>query len=160
MSTDQERQTTTDRRRETFTRFFEEAEPRLRVALGAALGQDRGRDAASEALAYAWENWDRLQEMENPIGYLYRVGRSKVRERKQRFLRPVPDGGFPHIEPGLPVALEQLSDSQRVAVVLVHGFQWSHGEVAALLGTSTPTVATHVRRGLKKLQRSLKVEVS
>lgn len=98
--------------------------------------------------------------MENPTGYLYRVGRSKVRERKQRFLRPVPDGGFPHIEPGLPIALEQLSDSQRVAVVLVHGFQWSHGEVAALLGTSTPTVATHVRRGLKKLQRSLKVEVS
>ena len=82
MSTDQERQTTTDRRRETFTRFFEEAEPRLRIALGAALGQDRGRDAASEALAYGWENWDRLQKMDNPIGYLYRVGRSRVRERK------------------------------------------------------------------------------
>ena len=81
MSTNQEPTTDTERRRETFTRFFEEAEPRLRVALGAALGQERGRDAASEALAYAWENWDRLQEMENPIGYLYRVGPSKVRRR-------------------------------------------------------------------------------
>ncbi|HEY5650881.1 MAG TPA: nuclear transport factor 2 family protein [Acidimicrobiia bacterium] len=76
MSTNQERTTDTERRRETFTRYFEEAEPRLRVALGAALGQDRGRDATSEALAFGWENWDRLEQMENPIGYLYRVGRS------------------------------------------------------------------------------------
>jgi len=33
----------------------------------------------AEALAYAWENWDRLSSMKNPVGYLYRVGQSRAR---------------------------------------------------------------------------------
>ena len=37
-----------------FTAFVTQIEPRLRIALMAAYGTDRGRDAAAEALAYAW----------------------------------------------------------------------------------------------------------
>jgi hypothetical protein len=48
-----------------FEAFFRKTEPRLRRALVAACGPDLGRDAASEALAYAWEHWDRLSEMAN-----------------------------------------------------------------------------------------------
>ena len=158
MRTNEERTAETDERRAAFTRFFEDAEPRLRIALAAALGQDRGRDATAEALAYGWEHWDRIEAMGNPVGYLYRVGRSKARLPKRRHLRQVPDTGFPEIEPGLPAALERLSDNQRVAVVLAHGYGWTHAEVAALMNVSTPTVATHVRRGLATLKRSLKVD--
>ena len=60
-----------------FTAFAEEATPRLRQALIARLGSDRGTDGLSHALAYAWEHWDKLQPMENPVGYLYRVGVSR-----------------------------------------------------------------------------------
>jgi predicted RNA polymerase sigma factor len=69
----------TGTRSETFEAFFREAEPRLRRALIAAAGAEVGREAAAEALAYGWEHWDRVGAMENPAGYLYRVGRSKAR---------------------------------------------------------------------------------
>jgi hypothetical protein len=64
---------------EAFESFVAVAEPRLRHALVAAVGRDLGRDAAAEALAFGWEHWDDIKVMENPIGYLYRVGRSRVR---------------------------------------------------------------------------------
>jgi predicted RNA polymerase sigma factor len=72
---------TSETQSETFTEFFREAEPRLRRALAAAAGIEAGREATAEALAYGWEHWDRVGSMENPAGYLYRVGRSKARKR-------------------------------------------------------------------------------
>jgi len=38
-------------------------------------GQVSGREVAQEALEYGWEHWERLRSMENPVGYLYKVGR-------------------------------------------------------------------------------------
>lgn len=159
MSAVEERTTEIEQRRSEFTRFFEDAEPQLRIALSAGLGHERGREAAAEALSYAWEHWEQVKAMDNPIGYLYRVGQSKSRLPKRRHLWAVPDDVYPDVEPKLPQALSRLTRNQRVAVVLVHGFGWSHGEVAALLGCSTPTVATHVRRALEKLQQALEVTV-
>lgn len=61
---------------DAFTEFFRDVEPRLRRALVAAYGTERGREAAAEALARAWEHWADVVEMSNPVGYLYRVGQS------------------------------------------------------------------------------------
>lgn len=146
-----------DARRELFSRFARDAEPRLRVALAAAVGQDLGSEATAEALAYGWEHWEKIESMDNPVGYLYRVGRNWVRPPRRLQLPPMPMTRTPEVEPALPGGLAKLSDRQRVVVVLVHGFDWSHGEVASLLGIDTPTVATHLRRGLSKLRKHLKV---
>ena len=149
-----------DDRRDSFTRFARDAEPRLRIALAAAVGQDLGMDATAEALAYGWEHWDRVRLMDNPVGYLYRVGRSNVPKQQRVGLVPVPVPHVPDVEPALPAALAKLSDRQRVVVVLVHGFDWKHDEVASLLDVDTATVETHLRRGLAKLRKSLKVETN
>ena len=61
-------------RTQAFTDFVSTTERPLRQALTASLGPEAGRDAASEALAYGWEHWDRVAGMANPAGYLYRVG--------------------------------------------------------------------------------------
>jgi DNA-directed RNA polymerase specialized sigma24 family protein len=143
---------------ESFTAFVKETEPRLRHALVAAFGQDRGLEATADALAYAFENWDRIESMENPAGYLYRVGRSRVRFTPIRpSFAPVPVEQAPHVEPGLPSALRRLSEKQRVAVVMVHAYGWSREEAASLLGLSMSTVDTHLQRGLSKLRRVLGV---
>ena len=42
----------------------------------------------------------------------------------------------PWIEPGLPAGLARLSEKQRTVVWLVHGFEWTLGETASLLGIS------------------------
>jgi hypothetical protein len=54
-----------DTKADSFTEFARATEQRLRVALCAALGPERGREAAADALAYGWEHWDRISEMDN-----------------------------------------------------------------------------------------------
>jgi DNA-directed RNA polymerase specialized sigma24 family protein len=140
-----------------FAHFFAGAEPRLRRALIATLGAQRGREATAEALSYAWENWARLRQLDNPIGYLYRVGQSRTRPPRLRALFGRPDTPDPWTEPALGPLLASLSDRQRVAVVLVHGFGWTLREVAELTGTKVTTIQNHLDRALAKLRTGLEV---
>ncbi len=144
--------------REVFTEFVRAVEPRLRIALVARYGPERGREATAEALAFAWEHWDRVGEMDNPIGYLFRVGQSKSRSRRRPPLAADrPESHEPWVEPGLPKALQSLSNKQRMAVVLVHAYGWSQREAADVMRVSPDTVRTHLERGLSKLRSSLEV---
>jgi DNA-directed RNA polymerase specialized sigma24 family protein len=141
-----------------FEDFFVVAEPRLRRALVAAYGVERGREAAAEALAYGWEHWSEVRALENPTGYLYRVGQTRSRARKDRVVFTVaPSNADPLVEPGLAGALAQLSERQRIAVVLVHGFGWQLREVAEVTGMAVTTVQSHVERGLARLRAALEV---
>jgi DNA-directed RNA polymerase specialized sigma24 family protein len=130
----------------------------LRHALIAAYGNERGREAAAEAWAYAWEHWDRVRGMAHPVPYLYRVGQSRTRRRRH----PVVFGEVAHhepwIEPKLSKALRDLTERQRVTVVLVHGFAWTLREVAELTGIRVTSVQNHLERGLAHLRQSLEVE--
>ena len=46
---------------------------------------------------------------------------------------------------------------QRMAVVLVHAYGWTHAEAAQVMDVAEPTAKTHVQRGLAKLRTSLEV---
>ena len=142
-----------------FERFVEDHEARVRAGLVAAYGPEVGLEAASEAMAYGWEHWDRLSSMDNPAGYLYRVGQTAARRSRRRGpLMPAPAiDEDRHFEPRLPEALAQLSEFQRSCVLLVHAFGWPQADVADLLGISVSTVRTHLARGLAKLQSTLQV---
>ena len=146
---------------DSFTEFVEEIETKVRQSLTAVFGFDRGREATAEALAYGWEHWDRVSSMENPTGYLYRVGYDRARRMSGRKVRlpGVETGHEPWVEPGLPAALSALPERQRVVVALLHGYQWSMAEVAEHLGLSKGTVQTHAERGLKRLRRKLGVQL-
>ncbi len=67
---------------ESFTSFVKEVEPRLKRALCVGFGIESGVEATADALAYGWEHWDRIRDMDNPAGYLYQVGRSRTRARR------------------------------------------------------------------------------
>jgi DNA-directed RNA polymerase specialized sigma24 family protein len=144
-----------------FRAFVREVEPRLLDALVATYGPTDGREATVDALSWAWEHWDRLAGVSNKVGYLYRVGQSASR----RFVvRGVPHAGplaassrLPDVESGLIPALGALSEQQRTVVLLVHAFDWSQTEVAALLEITTATVREHLRRALERLRRDLEV---
>ncbi len=143
---------------ESYQQFVSDVEPKLRLALVASLGQDRGLDATAEALAYGWEHWERVRAMVNPAGYLYRVGRSRF-SRIHR-IRPIfclNIDQSQEVEPALPGALASLSEKQRVAVVMVHAYAWSRAETADLLGISVSTLDTHLQRALQKLRKDLGV---
>lgn len=145
---------------DSFIDFARDAAPRLRRALVAAYGEQEGQEGMAEAMAYAWEHWDRIKTMENPLGYLYRVGRSRGLwgfRRPGRLPRPEPPVEQPWVEPALPGALERLSRRQRAAVLLVKGYGCTFQEVADILGVSPNTVHKHVDRALTKLRSDLKV---
>ena len=140
-----------------FEDFVHLVEPKLRRALFAVLGIDQGREATAEALAWAWEHWSRVKEMENPSRYLVRVGLSKTRKRRSRPVFVRAEWSDPVVEPHLGAALESLSEAQRLAVVLVHGYGWTMREVADLNGTRVTTVQTHLERALRKLREIMEV---
>lgn len=146
----------------SFNGFVKGCELRLRQALMASFGPEAGRDAAAEALAYGWENWERISVMENPVGYLYRVGQSSGRrsvKRRMVVLPPVVTTESPWVEPGLPDAMSHLPSRQRQVVFLLHAYDWSMSEVAELLGVSKATVQSYSDRAMRRLRRSLKVDV-
>jgi len=151
--------TTVETDQESFTRFVERVGPGLTQALVAALGGEVGREMSAEALAYGWEHWDRVGTLENPAGYLYRVGRNRGRRARGPLLLPdpPPPHSEPLVEPGLPAALGRLSGRQRVAVMLVHGAGWTVSETAELLGISPGSVHRHAERGLRRLRNLLGV---
>jgi RNA polymerase sigma-70 factor (ECF subfamily) len=144
-----------------FHSFVRGIEPRLLRALVAHYGPVVGREATVDALSWAWENWARLADVHNKLGYLYRVGQSAARRYVSR---PLPGGlpaatepYTPDIDPGLVPALAQLSEQQRTTVVLVHAFGWTQTEVAQLLDLSVSTVREHLARGLARLRARLEV---
>ncbi|WCO68646.1 sigma-70 family RNA polymerase sigma factor [Iamia majanohamensis] len=151
----------TPRDQEDFAAFYLRVERPLTVALGTRYGPHIGREAAVDALSWAWEHWDRLRPMDNPSGYLYRVGQSQARRlRPRRPTRPHRDTDSTSVEeivvePGLDDALEALSVRQRQVVVLAHGYGCTHREIGSLLGLSPSTVQNHAERGLAKLRRRL-----
>ena len=140
-------------------RFVGEVRPRLLRALAGAVGAGDAGDATAAAVAYAFEHWDRVSMMDNPAGYLFRVGQSSVRRRRTPLLPSPETIGVPDIEPALVPALLSLPDTQRTAVWLVHACGWRYAEVAAAMGTSVSMVGNHVSRGLDALRMRLGVSV-
>ena len=144
-----------------FETFVKRVKPSLLQALIATYGPVDGREATVDALSWAWEHWDRMAEVDQAVGYLYRVGQSATR----RFLsRPVPqrlaevlETRFPDVEPGLMPALARLSEQQRTVVVLVHGYGWRQADVARLLAINPSTVRDYLNRAIDRLRDDLEV---
>ncbi len=140
-----------------------ELQPRLRQAMAARYGPEIGHEAAHEAIAWALANPHRLVGVEFPLAYLYRVAQSKARPSLRWFARRsgaladdriVAEHVAP-IDPTLVAALAALPPDHRTAVLLVHAYGWSVGEVAAARNVPVTTVTNHLRRGLVKLRSIL-----
>jgi DNA-directed RNA polymerase specialized sigma24 family protein len=140
-----------------FDAFFRDAEPRLRRAYAAQIAPHRVGDAVGAALEFAWRNWDRVAAMEFPVAYLFRVGLSKSRPRREGRLPANPPGEDVRVEPGLVAAMQQLPDRQREVVWLVDACEWTPTEAAEALGLSLSAVRTHRSRGLERLRQQLGV---
>lgn len=143
----------------SYSAFVSDGGARLRRAFISAYGPEVGAEATSDALAYAWEHWSKISAMENPTGYVYRVGQSKARRYRRRPTRlpEVESAAQPWIEPGLPAALEKLSTRQRQAIMLCHGYGWTLVEAGEVLDVGPSTVQRHIDRGMAKLRAKLGV---
>jgi RNA polymerase sigma-70 factor (ECF subfamily) len=137
----------------------------VRRALVAAYGVEIGTEAAADALSVVWERWDEVRTMENPGGFVFRVGQSRARPHLRWARRggsfPVADQSvLPHDEAMLDVldALRALRTEQRIAVLMVKSYGFSYRDVGDLLGVTEAAVTNHVHRGLARLRSILEVE--
>ncbi len=144
-----------------FHEFYSEARPSVGRALALTLrNADLAADCVDEALVRAYQRWDRVSGLDNPAGWVYRVGLNHARSRVRRLLRRPP--ARPEIyheiqvsDPAIERALAALPIDQRAVVVCRHLLGWSEAQTAAALRIRPGTVKSRLSRALTRLEAEL-----
>jgi RNA polymerase sigma-70 factor (ECF subfamily) len=136
----------------TFEDFFRAEHARLFRALYLATGNRHESDElAQEAFLKVWERWERVREMDDPRGYLYRVAMNTFRSRLRRaaraarrtFERPPPAEdpfSLADLRDELVQRLRAIPERQRLALVLTDLVGLPAEEASQALGVGASTV--------------------
>lgn len=149
-----------------FRAFFGTNHERMVRSLSLATGDDQlGRDAAAEGFARALARWSRVSRMDNPAGWVYRVGLNWARSRWRRTRREVsierigepPSTSQTDLAGNLSLrrALDSLSTDHRDVVVARYYLDWSEAHIAEALGIKPGTVKSRLSRALDHLEHEL-----
>jgi RNA polymerase sigma factor (sigma-70 family) len=147
-----------------FERFFQAVYPQLSRALLLLTGDPaEAEDLAQEALARAFERWERVREMDSPEGYVYRtalnLNRKRLRHLRVRAARAL-RGGVVSAGPEATAesrdevhrALAALSLEQRQALVLVEWLGLDTEEAGRVLGIEAVSVRGRLHRARSALR--------
>lgn len=153
----------------SFEEFYRAQADRVFRALAVTLGDaDLARDATAEAMARAYTRWPRVSQVDNPGGWVYRVGLNWAtsRWRRRRREQPLPDDLEPATTPtdldavAALAALQQLNTASRAVVVCRVLLGLSTAQTAAVLDIAEGTVKSRLARALATLRTSLTEEAS
>lgn len=152
--------------RDQFRDHLVAAIPKLRAfALSLASHSDYADDLVQETLMKAWNHQNSFQAGTNIKAWLFTILRneyfSQLRKRKREVEDADGDYASNVMTPGgqesqldmadLRIALQQLPDDQREAVVLVGASGFSYQEVAQICQVPVGTVKSRVNRARNKL---------
>jgi RNA polymerase sigma-70 factor (ECF subfamily) len=147
-----------------FETFFRDEGLSLGRALYLLTGdRSEAEELLQEAMARAYERWDRVQRLESPAGYVYKTALNLFRRRARRAaLRPraptreAPDpADVAGARRDLSQALASLSREQREALVLVEWLEFTAEEAAGVLGIKPSSVRTRVHRAKNAIRARL-----
>ena len=154
---------------EQFETFYAASADRVYRALAVTLGDVHlAREATDEAMARAFVRWRQVAGVDNPGGWVFRVGLNWATSwrRKLRRERVLPETGW-----GLPAvampepdgsdalaALAHLTVDARAVVVCRVLFDLTTAETAAVLQVAEGTVRSRLSRALTVLRRELREE--
>jgi RNA polymerase sigma factor (sigma-70 family) len=147
----------------SFEAFYRAQADRVYRALAITLGDPQlAREAADEGMARAFARWPAVQSLQNPGGWVYRVGlnwatswwRKRRREQPLPTMHDLPAGDDPQAAAAL-VAVRDLAAAQRAVVVCRVLLDLSTVETAAVLGIPTGTVKSRLARALAALRVAL-----
>jgi RNA polymerase sigma-70 factor (ECF subfamily) len=148
-----------------FERWYRAEHPRLVTLLSAAIGDaEAGRDAVDEALARAYERWDKVSRMESPTGWTYRVALNAARRRarrramEQRLLRRSVPQNVPGPTGELWALVAELPMRQRTAVLLRHVAHLTEQEIAGVMGIARGTVSSTLRSAYQALGTTIRAD--
>jgi len=148
--------------RPSFSDFYAATRDNVGRALAVTLRDgDLAADAVDEAMVRAYQRWDAVSAMDNPAGWVYRVGLNHARSRIRRLTRYFTDDrhegivSAPFVEPAIMRALGELSVDHRSVVVCRLLLGWSEADTAAALGIRPGTVKSRLSRALAQLETRL-----
>lgn len=160
------RQETSEEGRRQFRQHLLAAVPKLRAfALSLASHADYADDLVQETLMKAWNHQNSFQEGTNIKAWLFTILRNEYFSQLRKRRREVEDADGDYassvMTPGsqesqldmadLRIALQQLPDDQREAVVLVGASGFSYQEVAEICHVPVGTIKSRVNRARNKL---------
>ncbi|WP_052359299.1 RNA polymerase sigma factor [Actinoplanes friuliensis] len=149
---------------EAFEAFYRANVDRVFRALAVTLRHDElAREAVDEAMARAYAKWPTVRHLDNPAGWVFRVGLNWATSwwRKVRRERPpAADTASPLAPPSDSAlaardALAQLPTPQRAVVTCRILLDLTTAETAVALGLSEGTVKSRLSRGLAVLRTAL-----
>jgi RNA polymerase sigma-70 factor (ECF subfamily) len=149
-----------------FDAFVEEEHDRLFKALYFVTGsREDAEDLSQDAFMKLWERWDRIEEIDDPTGYLFRVALNGFRMRRRRAAIavrravPLPESRDEFVEAEMRADVRQLlmglTPRQRAALLLVDLLGYRSEQAARILRVRPSTVrnlASQGRRALKETE--------
>lgn len=147
--------------------------PNLRAfAISLCGNADRADDLVQEALVKAWDKIDTFQAGTNLKAWLFTILRNAYFSEFRKRRREVADGDGEYsaklsVQPAqhghldlndLVAALEQLSEDQREAILLVAAEGFSYEEAAEISGCAVGTVKSRVNRARARLAEIMHIE--
>ena len=151
----------------SFEDFFRDSHAALYRALTLVTGnRQEAEDVMQVAFIKVFERWDRVSQMENPEGFLYRVAMNEFRSRYRRAKRAIrralgstpSDEAFEEAIVDRDVvirALRELVPRQRAALVLTALLEYSSEEAGELLGIDAATVRTLGSRARASMRKTV-----
>lgn len=148
-----------------FGEFYEANISSLIGSLNATLMDSQlAQDAAQEAMARAYQRWNKVGKYDKPAGWCYRVGLnwslSRFRKRRREVTTATAGDGpvavaSTLVDDELTAALLELAMPLRSVVVLRVLMDWSYEEIAESLQIPRGTVASRLHRALEQLRGTL-----
>lgn len=147
-----------------FTAFFQAGYERLFQTLFLTCGNaGDAEDLAQEAMARAFERWDRVQAAKTPMGYVFQIAFNLYRSRLRRIRRALTRGPAPpaaetnvgQIRLEVLEALSSLPRSQREALLLVEWLGFPAEEAGRILGIEASSVRGRIHRARTALRERL-----
>jgi RNA polymerase sigma-70 factor (ECF subfamily) len=152
-----------------FEDFFRDQTQSLYAHLCLITGnRSEAEELAQDAFLKVWERWDRVADMEEPIGYLYRTAMNLFRKRYRRAVlalrktvsEELRRDEFATVEDRSIVAraMAALAPRQRAALVLTELIGFSSEEAGHMLGVSPGTVRALASQGRARMKQHLEAD--
>ncbi len=149
----------------SFEELFLDVHDRLYRALYFITGSSAdAEELMQDAFLKLWERWDRLDTIEDPVAYLFRVALNGVRMRARRAqmaarkILPAAGTRDPfddiNVREDVRRMLRGISPRQRSAIVLTEIFGYSSEQAARIMGIQPTTVRVLASQGRAALRKS------